>query len=60
MGPCRVPNEGEDYYSGETGSLFFAPNAWPDTSRHPSTAHLRPAMETYFARMVRMERSNVW
>ena len=25
----------DDYHAGEEGALFFAPNAWPDPSRHP-------------------------
>mmetsp|Transcript_29626 Transcript_29626/g.47660 ORF Transcript_29626/g.47660 Transcript_29626/m.47660 type:complete len:412 (+) Transcript_29626:143-1378(+) len=57
MGPSRAGDRlacsgsGDDYYSGEMGSLFFAPNAWPDSGRHPPAAHLRPAMEAYYARM---------
>jgi hypothetical protein len=48
VGPFRIP--ADDYYSGEKGSLFFAPNAWPepDRSTHPSPnaalEDLRPVM----------------
>jgi len=33
LGPFNIPlppSEDRQYYSGEMGALFFAPNAWPE------------------------------
>jgi len=43
----------DDHRADEEGALFFAPNAWPDPSRHPN---LRPAMETCYGAMETLAR----